>query len=32
MLLDEFKKEESKAGGAVFENNRKLVMEMGALL
>ena len=31
-LLKEFHKEESKAGGQIFEESQKLVMEMGALL
>lgn len=31
-LLSEFQKEEKKSGGDTFENNRKLVLEIGSLL
>ena len=32
MLLDEFEKEDSKTGGNVFEDSRKLVMEIGTMV
>ena len=32
ILLDEFEKENSKTAGNVFEDSRKLVMEIGAMV